>query len=406
MAALLLWGTSAYAETAPAGEPDATLPVITPTPVLVEPEAAVVAPPVVAPPVVAPAVAGEPLSVGGEAVINPLPPDGCQGVQRDDPRWFDRAQNYFSQRACVPAIWFDRFFGEDRGEEVASALVRVTPSLQYSDRDFTQLAVRIKARVNLPNLKDRVNLVVNDDPDESSALLPGEVARPARVSTAERENSAALRYLVKVADTKRVDIDVGLRSHLKFFARLRYRHLWTHTPVLQTRYTQSLFFRDGDGFGDISLVEVERMLAEDVLLRWSTQATVSEVVNGLELRDGIQLLYQIDRDRAINWNLAMTINSDPVWKANSYVTSIRYRQRIFRPWFFYEVEPFVDWIREDHFNTNPGIAFRVEMLFGDMGNGRRNPAEEVPAEENHAEESAAVTSPTNDAPIGEPSANQ
>ncbi len=395
MAALLLWGTSAYAEAASAGEPDTTMPVA-PDPVIVEPGVI---------DTVAPAVDKvEPAD--SEAATKPLLPDGCRGAHWDAPRWFDRAQNYFSQRACVPAIWFDRFFGEDRGEEVASALVRVTPSLQYSDRDFTQLAVRIKARVNLPNLKNRVNLVVNDDPDESSSLLPGEVARPVQVNAAERENSAALRYLVKVADTKRVDIDVGLRSHLKFFARVRYRHLWTHTPVLQTRYTQSFFFRDGDGFGDISLVEVERMLAENVLLRWSTQATVSEVVNGLELRDGIQLLHQIDRDRAINWNLAMTINSDPAWKANSYVTSIRYRQRIFRPWFFYEVEPFVDWIREDHFNTNPGIAFRVEMLFGDMGNIRHNTnspagsAEVAPPENSAA--NAAIAIPANDAPTGGP----
>lgn len=250
------------------------------------------------------------------SIVLPLMvPDSCLGYQVDDPRWFDRAQGFFSQRACTPAVWFDRFFGDEREEDVASALVRVVPSLQYSDRDFTDMGIRLKARVNLPNLKDRYSLVVNDDAEQNAGLLPGEVERPERANATDRDTSAALRYLARRAANSGLDFDIGLRSQLKFFARARYYRSWQLAPPLRTRYTQSFWFRDGSGFGETSLFEIERMLAEDMLLRWSTQATVSEEANGLELRDGLQLLRQIDRDRAISWNLAMTVKSDPDWQA-------------------------------------------------------------------------------------------
>lgn len=329
-----------------------------------------------------------------------LPP-ACQGSM-EDLRWFDRAQDYWSARACMPAVWFDRFFGGSRAEDVATALVRVIPSVQYSDREFTETGVRIKAKVNLPAFERKLSVIINDDDEADRGLLPGEVERPQQANAADRSSSLAFRYLLRT----HLDLDVGLRSELKLLARIRYRHDWHHRPGLDTRFTQSVYFRDGEGFGESSLVEVERMLADDMLLRWSTQATVSEAANGLELREGLQLYRQIDQDRAISWNLAASVKSDPAWKAETYTTSVRYRQRAFRSWFFYEVEPFVDWIRSDGFNTNPGIAFRIEFWLGDTGSAGRAPAPapteappagEAPAEEPPSDDAAAApTSPTND----------
>lgn len=296
-----------------------------------------------------------------------LPP-GCQGAGLPDARWFDRAQGYFSQQACTPAVWFDRFFGDEREDNVASTLVRVIPQVQYSDRDFTDVTARVRARFNLPHLKDRFNLVVNEEDAAQQGLLPGEEARPARDNAAAGEGaSAALRYLVRLAGQSGADFDIGLRARLKFLARARYYRTWNHSPTLQTRFTQSVYFLDGEGWGETSLHEVERMVAADMLVRLATQGTLSQSVDGFEWREGVQLYRQLDRDRAISWGVAMQVDSNPAWQATSYATSVRYRQRIFRPWFFYEVEPFVDWIREDRFNSNPGIAFRVEVWIGDTG---------------------------------------
>jgi len=355
----------------------------------------------VAPPLPVEILPAEPVA---DPVIDP-----CRNPRAypHDSRWFDRAQGFFSERTCEPAIWFDRFFGHERSGDVASALVRVIPSVQYSHRDFTDAGIRLQARLNLPNLRNRFSVVVNDDADEQDGLLQGETQRPQRANAANREASAALRYLVHLADQSGADVDIGLRGQAKFFTRARYYRTWSHTPVLDSRFTQSAFFLDGEGFGEASRYEVERMLSDDVMLRWSTQATVSEKVNGLELRDGIQLLHQIDRNRAINFNLAMTVDSDPAWKANRYESSVRYRQRAFRPWFFFEVEPFVDAIRADNFRLNPGVAFRIEFWLGDAGDDSgiehigRATAAPLPLDPAPGD-APALTSPNDARPAGVP----
>lgn len=371
-------------------------------PIAVDPDAA--------PAEAAPAEAAAPDVVVPDSATDNAPlsvPEACRGEHMADPRWFDRAQGYFSQRACTPAVWFDRFFGDARAEDVASALVRVIPSIQYSDRDFTDAGVRFKAHVTLPNLKHRFNLVVNDDTDEHAGLLPGEVVRPAQANAPVRgDASAALRYLVSKTGQAGIDADIGLRSQLKVFARLRYYHTWTHTPVLQTRFTQSIFFRDGEGFGETSLYEVERMLADNRMLRWSNQLTATEDLGGAQWRNGLMLLHQLDRDRAISWNAAMTADSEPAWKDSGYFFSVRYRQRVFRSWLFFEIEPFVDGIREDGFNTNPGIAFRVEVWLGDSRDANEamaTPPATEPVDE-PAETGAApeLTSPSTAVPTAAP----
>lgn len=362
--------------------------------------------------------------------------DRCSGDHRDNPRWFDRAQGYFSMRACTPAVWFDRFFGDQREDDIASVFVRVIPTAEYSDRDQWSTRVPVKARVNLPNLENRFSLVFDDS---GASGLPGDEA--ANTGRFAGGTSAMLRYLARLTDDSRTDIDVGLRSQLKFFARARYATRAELTPLTQTRFTQSFYFQDGEGFGETSQAELEYLPYEDVLVRWTTRATIAEHVNGLELVDGVRVFHQIDTDRAVSWGVSATTNSLPSWRSTSYYASVRYRRRIFRPWFFVEAEPFVAWDRSDHFDTNPGIVLRAEVWLGDTSRassgidvGRRDggvartapvPASQVeplgaplPVPEDDAEtgdasdagppvpEPEVPTNPTSDVPAAGPATSQ
>jgi hypothetical protein len=46
------------------------------------------------------------------------------------------------------------------------------------------------------------------------------------------------------------------------------------------------------------------------------------------------------------------------------VLSVRFRQRIWRDWLYYEVGPQLVFPREENFDATPGIFLRLEMLFG------------------------------------------
>ena len=51
---------------------------------------------------------------------------------------------------------------------------------------------------------------------------------------------------------------------------------------------------------------------------------------------------------------------------NETVLRTRYRQRIWRKWLFYEVNPQVAFRNNDDFRYTPGIEFRLEASFGGL----------------------------------------
>ncbi len=54
----------------------------------------------------------------------------------------------------------------------------------------------------------------------------------------------------------------------------------------------------------------------------------------------------------------------PEWQTESRSLWLRYRQRIWRDWLFYEVEPRLTQTRARDWDTLPAIALRLEVHFG------------------------------------------
>lgn len=329
----------------------------------------------------------------------------CQDALPESPRWFDRAQGYFSARACGPAIWFDRFFGDQREEEVASALVRIIPQAQYSDIGYDEYRVRFKASVNLPNLSERLSLVFDDDATADPELMPGETDHNVDGQGVSERASAAFRYLVRLGDASRADFDVGLRAKAKIFTRARYVKHWLPEAWLQLRYTQTFVFEDGPGWSESSLLEAEHPMEHGRLLRFSSSLSLSEEYDGLRLREGLQLMRQVNQDRAISYNAFAFLEEEPEWRDQGYSLSVRLRQRLYRPWFFVEVEPFLDWNRDYDFQTNPGIVLRTEFWFGDRSRADRGARKAARQDETKSPAAVDITSPS-DVPVADPAASQ
>ena len=55
---------------------------------------------------------------------------------------------------------------------------------------------------------------------------------------------------------------------------------------------------------------------------------------------------------------------------------MRYRQRIWRKWLFFEVNPQVAFRNDDDFRNTPGIEFRLEASFGGLEELRKNKRQE------------------------------
>ena len=56
--------------------------------------------------------------------------------------------------------------------------------------------------------------------------------------------------------------------------------------------------------------------------------------------------------------------TDPVAAIETWRTSVRFRRSVWRPWFFYEIEPYVLWPRSLGYEGITGIVLRLEVQAG------------------------------------------
>ncbi|MEM8769695.1 MAG: hypothetical protein AAGE43_19855, partial [Pseudomonadota bacterium] len=55
---------------------------------------------------------------------------------------------------------------------------------------------------------------------------------------------------------------------------------------------------------------------------------------------------------------------------HQFQLQMRYRQRLFRPWFYVEVWPIVAWPEERDYDTTLAARIRLEVNFGGTGDER------------------------------------
>ena len=284
----------------------------------------------------------------------------------------DRAHHMMSQGVCQPTRWFDRFFANPDDVDVlpAGSLIRVIAAQRFQDDGERGSDLRIRGSVDLPNLEKQLSLILRNDDDIDEDFDSVSETRPQDVGNNDSNSfRAALRWAAKQRRRDNIDLELGLRSGVKIFTRARYRF---NTPlpgeVWSFRFTETLTWQDGDGASAESRFEFDRALAPDMSLRFTTEAEASEELSeedrGWQLDQRATISVRVNPRAALQYNLGVRAFTEPNSQVESYRIGIRFRQNIFRPWLFWELEPFVFWEREENFRGITGVVLRLETQYG------------------------------------------
>jgi hypothetical protein len=306
----------------------------------------------------------------------PLPapsPSPCNGLPEDDAApLLDRTHNVVSQSVCWPSQWFDRFFASPDGmlDEPASTLIRVIGGYRWQDNDDSGDEVRVRGSVNLPNISRRLRLTFRNDDDLEEDFAASTDTRPQDVG--ENEDTtfrAALNWAARQTERDNIDLEVGVRSEIKTFVRGRYRiRLPMPGEQWAFRFTENLYWIDGIGAGTQTRFEFDRPLASRTVLRFLTQAEHNEDLNerklGWDLDQSAAIYVRLSSRAALQYSVGAQGFTEPSANVDVWHTSIRYRRNIWRPWLFWELEPFAFWPRLDDYHGVSGVVLRLETQFG------------------------------------------
>ena len=278
------------------------------------------------------------------------------------PNWLDDSHAYVSNSTDQLAGWIDSFFYVPRADfESAYTSLRLTFENEWEENKGNDANIKLRGKVFLPQINKRLSLVFTDAEGDEADEERGITA----LDNGNKSTQVGFQYKAKEKPYSRTDYRVGLRSSGKIKAEARYRYTVPTTGKYINRFTESLHFVDGEGFGVRSRYELDRSLDQDRLLRWGNNLKFAEDSNGVEWSTQLMLGKRLNDKSAISYFIGTKGETRPEYLTTAYGFGLRYRKSFYRPWLFYELEPAYSWQRELVTDDREGgmlFSARLEVL--------------------------------------------
>ncbi len=280
-------------------------------------------------------------------------------IEKSKDEIYDKAVNF--------ANWVDRFFGTR--EELASAeydYLRLVNNFSYLEGESPKYRPRIKAKVHLPQLKNTSLFFSNSFTDTSEDLLLDENGNRPIGTEDDEKLSAAINYETDTYRRSKFDLRFGINSSIDIFAFVKHSLPLLEREELQIQNFNYLFWREEEGFGVSTELELNQILDENTLFRWKYSLLRSEKSLGNEWRNKFSLINQLSEESWIAYELRINGDTRNQYNVENYKFSIRFRNQTSIDWLYWEVEPEILYIRTpDSLDREmvPGITIRLEVQF-------------------------------------------
>jgi hypothetical protein len=278
------------------------------------------------------------------------------------PTWFDNWHSSLTDSMDFTAQQLDEFFALEGSDEHDNARAegRIRIGWEPRSRNLDETELRFKVRVQLPALQDRVDILLSDD-EEYNQDNSIKAARDSETNSTET-TSLALRFQKDKEAKLSHRIGIGRRDQL--FAKSDFKDEKYLTPQLKLSYDAELYYYTRDRLGAELGIRFQQALQEDQYLRFNNRYYFRDKTNDWRWRHEIQYLRPLTSNSATIYTLFTEGLTTPNYQLSEVYTSMRWRANPMRDWLYFEVEPFVVWLRTESFSASYGIAFRLELYYG------------------------------------------
>jgi hypothetical protein len=300
------------------------------------------------------------------AADNPLHTEDAARIQFP---FVDRVRNGLKIRLAKYTRYFDNFFVDERAEEEAGdSQIRMIGILDYREARGMTFTPRVRARINLPNLKRKVNLLIDTEDSDINSL--SDQTPDINPGTPNEDTSIALQLVQESTARFGIGHRIGLsmkNERLNPKARSQMRFTWQTPEKDLLRFTQAIFWERFTGFGQESRFDYEHLLHNtdpqlSSLLRLTLRGLSSEKSDGYEWSIPLEILNGLPGQRAYSYGGSIS----GVTKSDSGITNsavfIRYRQRLWRDWIYVDVSPQLEWPKSNGRSTTARITLSLEVI--------------------------------------------
>lgn len=287
----------------------------------------------------------------------------CETTAKADYPWYDKAHLLLSDQVCQRALWFDNFFtaGEQLSEKQATSLLWVSLEHEWNERDGELFKPKLKGIIELPNTRKRLKLII-DGRDDSS--ISDDASDP--TASGDERASAAFRFSLFDASNWDFDLDVGVKANSGPFTRGRARYYHAFNKRTVGTLTQDVVLELKELWFETTKFSLEHF-STDVAYRFTVRGKYGQESDGLEWGTVISRTDQLSKRAAMTHFLAMegaTGDEADGRESEIYRLGLHYRRSLWRPWFFFELEPQITFPRHYDYQATWQITAGIEVQMG------------------------------------------
>lgn len=272
----------------------------------------------------------------------------------------------------------DYLFMKDKYESFGenTSRLRLRFDLGYVEHHGWDEKIKIKMRLVLPGLNNRLRLVAGGDGGDDEA-----------VTAQEDGNDVALRWVGLQSEKVKVSFDVGLRyksSNLDPFLRFNTGILYDITKNWYGYTYNRLYYYSNTQWRNDFRQSFNRPLSEDLLFRARTRVQYfDENDYNPFLEQKFSLFQTLNQKSAVAYEALWTkqaeedmtydedeIKGKPQDNYQNVQLRLRYRRNVWRDWLYIELWPMIGWAEARDWDTVLGANFRFEVTFGGKGKSR------------------------------------
>jgi hypothetical protein len=308
----------------------------------------------------------------------PVPTDSGPSKEPDDEDepykepWIDRTHNGVFNAVWRSAMRMDRWFGSEASE---AAYLRtsgsIAPAILYDEFDGFQPRVRFQVDLPLPQLNERFHAFIGRVNREEyvTERAPASGAFARQYGPVEDDQTLFGIQYRDPSDGGHWDADAGLRvrSPLDPFVKGSYRFMKGSSESMLFSFRETLFWQNSEKFGLTSRVDVEKIVRDSWLFRWTGSGTFSERTEGVRGYTSFTMLRGLPNRRAIAAELFTSGEFDADVPLGNYGLKVAYRRSISRDWLVLESRVSLTFPKDEPWQTREatfGVGVGLEMFFG------------------------------------------
>lgn len=284
----------------------------------------------------------------------------------DEFPWLDDFHDDLSDTLDNTASWINRQFDEGHighNHIGSKTWAKIIMGWEPKEGELNEFPLKFKIKMRVPNLKHKINLVFSDNQAADDNLLPLEQARPTDESLHSRDFGAAIQLLHKSTEHSYFRSRIGIGSS-QVYARTAHRWKKKFSDNFTVSIEPSIEYYMEDGLGYRFLAQSSYFPNESSEIRGFYSIWDREAFSTPKWKKAVYHLTKLNAKSTLITGVLVNGVTDPEYRDEKVTLSTRYRRHALRRWLFFEVEPFLDFERQDDYTSRWGVALRVGGYFG------------------------------------------